>query len=158
MKCHSFDLIITNHLWECHTFTRLMVLIEHCTCHGGALTLSSSVSLVACMSWVSSSDILSPVRLSISSSRAFSCNTDNIYFTTSRPLFVRQSLLFWFVLMPTCALCSCRSSTCSSIPPLFSASSSRAPTSNTLSRYAWICTCSFSLSVCFRRWHTDAYK
>lgn len=69
------------------------------------LSLSSSVSLVACMSSVSSSDIFSEVRFSISSSRVLS----------------------W-------ALCSCRSPTCSSTPPLFSASSSRAPTSNTLSR------------------------
>lgn len=59
--------------------------IKHCTCHGAALTLSSSVSLVACMSWVSSSDILSVVRISISSSRALSYNTDNIALTSRHP-------------------------------------------------------------------------
>lgn len=55
----------------------------------------------------------------------------------------------------TCMLWSCRSSTWSNIPPLFSASSNRAPTSSTLSMYAWICTCSFSLSVSFRFYSGD---
>lgn len=44
---------------------------------------------------------------------------------------------------------SSSSSTLSNAAFLVSASSNRAPTSNTLSRYAWICTCSLSLSVCF---------
>lgn len=44
-----------------------------------ALTLSSSVSLVACMSRVSSSDILSAVWFWISSSRALSFGTHKIY-------------------------------------------------------------------------------
>lgn len=63
-------------------------LIKHCTCHGAALTLSSSVSLVACMSWVSSSDILSAVWFSISSSRALSYDTDNIALTSQHQSFI----------------------------------------------------------------------
>ena len=44
---------------------------------------------------------------------------------------------------------SSNSSTRSRAAVLVSASSSSVPTSNTLSRYAWIWTCSLSLSVCF---------
>lgn len=44
---------------------------------------------------------------------------------------------------------SSSSSTFSRATFLVSASSSSPPTSNTLSRYAWICTDSLSLSVCF---------
>lgn len=74
----------------------LINLVKHCTCRGAALTLSSSVSLVACMSWVSSSDILSMVRFSVSWSRALSYNTDNICFdvTTWEPLFVHGEPYF----------------------------------------------------------------
>ncbi len=62
--------------------------------------------------------------------------------------------------MCTCMFCSCCSSRCSIIVFLASASSSIAPTSNTLSRYAWICTCSLSLSVTvnfYTRTHTHTH-
>lgn len=52
----------------------------------------------------------------------------------------------------TVARLSSISSTRSKAAVLVSASSSSVPTSNTLSRYAWIWTCSLSLSVCFSLW------
>lgn len=54
----------------------------------------------------------------------------------------------------TCDMFSSSSSTRSRAAFLVSASSRRAPTSNTLSKYAWIWTCSLSLSVCFSFWKT----
>lgn len=53
---------------------------------------------------------------------------------------------------------SSSSSTRSSAAFFVSASSNRAPTSNTLSRYAWICTCSLSLSVCFSFYSAQRQK
>lgn len=77
--------------------TCLTNLIKRCTCGRAALTLSSSVSLVACMSRVSSSDILSAVWLWISSSRALSFSTHKIYMniTTSLKLLM-DTPPFWF--------------------------------------------------------------
>lgn len=76
----------------------MIIVVKHRSFHAAGLTLSSATSLVACMSWVSSSDILSVVRLSDSSSRALSCNTDDTALTSRhQSLFLfMQALYFSF--------------------------------------------------------------